>query len=192
MTLKQRIFKFSYPLFSFFKRSVKRQKIFANELGIRPLVPFDTLTTHLIDGKIISFRDLKGKKVLLVNTASDCGYTAQYGELQKLYRRLHSKLEIIAFPSNNFKEQEKGSNEQILKFCSENYNVTFPVAKKTQVKGPGQDEVFRWLTVKELNGWNDVAPSWNFCKYVVNEEGTLTHVFHSSVSPLSAEVLGAL
>lgn len=139
------------------------------------------------------FQELKGKKVLIVNTASNCGYTHQYAELQELYRSHSDTLTIIGFPSNNFREQEKGSDEEIATFCQVNYGVTFPLAKKSDVlKGEGQNKVFEWLTNKQLNGWNEQEPSWNFSKYLINEQGLLTHYFDPAVSPLSTEVRQAV
>lgn len=128
--------------------------------------------------------------MLLVNTASDCGYTPQYTELQKLYEDTKEAVEIIAFPANDFKEQEKGNDEEIAAFCTVNYGLSFPVAKKSSVvKGAAQNPVFRWLTDKSLNGWNDQPPSWNFSKYLVDEDGVLTHCFAPQISPLSEAVV---
>ena len=130
---------------------------------------------------------------MIVNTASDCGYTPQYAELQKLYQHAKEELEIIAFPANDFKEQEKGTDEEIAQFCSLNYGVSFPLTKKTVVvKGEAQHPVFRWLTSRDKNGWNNEAPSWNFAKYLINENGVLTHCFDPAVSPLSTEVTAAV
>lgn len=158
-----------------------------------PPVSFYTLSVTLNNGKELLFENLKGKKVLLVNTASDCGYTPQYAELQKLYQHSKEDLEIIAFPANDFREQEKGSDEEIAKFCSINYGVSFPLAKKAVVvKNETQHPVFHWLTSKEKNGWNDRPPSWNFAKYLVNEEGVLTHCFEPALSPLSTEIIAAI
>jgi glutathione peroxidase len=130
---------------------------------------------------------------LLVNTASNCGYTNQYNDLQKLYLQFNNQLEIIAFPANDFNEQEKGSDSDIARFCKVNFGVTFPLAKKTVVvKSSNQNNIFRWLTSKARNGWNDKAPSWNFSKYLIDEQGTLTHYFDPSISPLSEEVKKAI
>lgn len=126
---------------------------------------------------------------MIVNTASNCGYTNQYAELQNLYEHFKEKLIIIAFPANDFKEQEKGSNEEIAQFCQMNYGITFPLAKKSKVlKSADQNKVFEWLTHKELNGWNEQEPTWNFSKYLIDEKGHLTHYFDPAVSPLSKEV----
>lgn len=164
-----------------------------NKGNVAPSVPFHTLSVLLSSGKDFSFEKLKGKKVLLVNTASDCGYTPQYTELQKLYQHSKEDLEIIAFPANDFKEQEKGSDEEIATFCSRNYGVSFPIAEKSVVvKDANQHPVFQWLTDRSKNGWNEKLPSWNFAKYLVNEEGVLTHYFEPAVSPLSEEVIKAV
>lgn len=140
----------------------------------------------------MQFASLKGKKVLLVNTASDCGYTNQYEDLQKLYEQSNGKLMIIAFPANDFKEQEKGDDSQIAAFCKINFGVTFPVAKKSSVKGHNKNNVFDWLSDKNKNGWNNKQPSWNFSKYLVDERGVLTHYFDPAISPDSKEIMEAL
>ena len=151
------------------------------------------LEAVLNNQQLLKFEALKGKKVLLVNTASNCGYTPQYAELQKLHQQYKNKLMIIGFPANDFKEQEKGSDDEIARFCQVNYGVDFPIAKKsTVVASAYQNPVFKWLTHKDLNGWNDQQPVWNFSKYLINEKGQLTHVFKPSVSPLSKEVIEAI
>ena len=193
MTVRQRILKLVYPLFTFYKRKKGHAKILRNTHDILPHLPFHSLDVTLTNGTRLFFEKLRGKKVLIVNTASDCGYTSQYEELQKLYEHSREELEIIAFPSNDFKEQESRSDEEIAKFCSVNYNIKFLLAKKSHVlKLPEQNSVFHWLTHKEQNGWNIKVPVWNFSKYLVNEEGVLTHYFDPAVSPLSREVLDAL
>ena len=154
--------------------------------------PFE-LTLQLNDGSFQKLGHYKGKKILLVNTASDCGYTEQYAALQKLYEASKDHLQVIGFPSNDFKEQEKGSDEEIAKFCAVNFGITFPLAKKTIVrKQPGQNEVFQWLTDKTKNGWLNKQPSWNFSKWIINEEGILTHYFDPAISPLSKDISQAI
>jgi len=158
-----------------------------------PLVSFYILKTILNDGNELSFEKFRGKKVLLVNTASDCGFTPQYEELQKLYERYNDKLIVIAFPSNDFKEQEKGSDDEIAAFCKVNYGVTFPLAKKSVVrKRADQNNIFHWLSDKTRNGWNDQQPTWNFSKYLVDEKGILLAYYDPSVSPLSDEIVTAI
>ena len=131
--------------------------------------------------------------ILLMNTASDCGYTNQYEDLQKLYEENKDSLVIIGFPANNFKEQEKGTDEEIAEFCKLNYGVSFPLAKKRSViAGPDQHPIFQWLTDKNKNGWTSKKPSWNFSKYLVNENGILVNYFDPSISPTSSEVKDAI
>jgi glutathione peroxidase len=159
----------------------------------QPPVSFYSLKTIANNGTVVDFSQYKGKKVLLVNTASDCGYTDQYDALQKLYEENKDNLLVVGFPANDFKEQEKGSDEEIAQFCKLNYGVTFPLMKKSSVvKGEMQNEVFKWLSDSALNGWNNKQPSWNFAKYIVNEEGILTNYFGSSVSPANADVMNAI
>ena len=167
--------------------------ILANTKKAQPVHPIYDLQVQLNNGSTVSLQQYKGKKLLLVNTASDCGYTNQYEDLQKLYGQFNNQLEIIGFPANDFKEQEKGSDEQIARFCKINFGVTFPLAKKSVViKAAGQNNVFKWLSGKDQNGWNDQQPSWNFSKYLINEQGVLTYYFAPSVSPLSQEVVQAI
>ncbi len=142
-----------------------------------------------IDGPIINFDQYKGRKVLLVNVASKCGFTTQYEDLQKLHEMYGTKVAILGFPANNFGSQEPGSNEEIALFCSENYGVTFQMFEKISVKGDDMHPLYQWLSNKEYNGWNNDAPSWNFCKYLVDENGELIAFFPSKVKPLSEEVL---
>ena len=185
--------KFIYPLFSYFKRKTGATKVLVNPTAILPPVAFYSLKTELTNGSIFPFEKLRGKKVLLVNTASDCGYTSQYKELQQLYDFSKEDLEIIAFPSNDFKEQEKGSDEEIEKFCSTNYHIKFLLARKGHVlELPGQNPVFSWLSQPLSNGWNSQQPAWNFSKYLVNENGILTHYFDPAISPLSDAVIRAV
>ena len=154
---------------------------------------FYQLTSILNTGQPYNFNLLQGKKVLIVNTASNCGYTAQYDELEKLYQLKKNEVEIIAFPANDFKEQEKASDEAIASFCKINYGISFALMKKVSViKNNKQSEVYKWLTDSTQNGWNDKAPNWNFCKYLVNEQGMLTHVFEPSVSPLGTQIMNAV
>jgi glutathione peroxidase len=158
-----------------------------------PPVSFFSLKHKLNSGEILDFETLKGKKVLIVNTASDCGYTDQYADLQKLSDKFAGKLIILAFPANDFKEQEKGSDEEIASFCKLNYGITFPLMKKSSViKSQWQNPVYQWLTDEQKNGWNAQPPSWNFSKYLVSENGTLLNYFGPAVSPLSKEISEAI
>ncbi|WP_375582339.1 glutathione peroxidase [Cyclobacterium xiamenense] len=150
---------------------------------------FYEFTMNDIDGNPVDFSSFKGKKLLIVNVASKCGYTPQYAELQELYEAYKDKLTILAFPANNFGGQEPGTNEDIKTFCTENYGVSFPIFEKISVKGVDKHPLYRWLSDKELNGWNNSEPSWNFCKYFVNEKGELVKFFPSSVKPMDEEII---
>lgn len=193
MSYRQKVLKAVYPAWMWWSRLRGINRTELSNKTIQPPVSFYTLKATLNNGKELDFASLKGKNVLLVNTASDCGYTDQYEDLQKLYEKYDKSLVIIAFPSNDFKEQEKGTDEEIASFCKLNYGVSFPLMKKSVViKNNQQNEVFQWLTDPAKNGWNSKLPSWNFCKYLVNEDGMLTNYFGSSISPLSKDVLTAI
>lgn len=142
-----------------------------------------------ITGEMIDLSDFKGKKMLIVNTASECGYTPQYADLQKLHETYGGKVAILGFPANNFGGQEPGSNQEIASFCKENYGVSFQMFEKISVKGDDMDELYQWLTDKEQNGWNEDEPNWNFCKYLVDEDGKLMKFYASGVNPMSEELL---
>ena len=141
-----------------------------------------------IDGGTIDFSKFKGKKILIVNTASKCGYTPQYDALEKLYEKQKDKLVIVGFPANNFGGQEPGSNEEINAFCKKNYGVTFPMAEKVSVKGGDTHPLFKWLTSKSENGVLDAEIKWNFTKFLLDEKGKLLAVFPSKVDPLGEEI----
>ncbi|MBR9997661.1 MAG: glutathione peroxidase [Cyclobacteriaceae bacterium] len=145
-----------------------------------------------IDGEMISFEKFKGKKVLLVNVASKCGFTPQYEDLQKLHELYGNKVAVLGFPANNFGSQEPGSNQEIALFCSGNYGVNFQMFEKISVKGDDMHPLYQWLTNEKYNGWNNEAPSWNFCKYLVDEEGKLVAFYPSKVEPLSDEILAKI
>lgn len=155
--------------------------------------PFYSLKAERIDGKEINFEQYRGKKVLIVNTASNCGYTSQYAELQKLYDTCKNELSIIGFPSNDFRNQETGTNEEIASFCSVNYGVDFEMAAKSGVlKNNYQHQVYVWLTHEYLNGWNNYTPSWNFTKYLIDEQGRLIFIFGPGISPLDDILIDAV
>ena len=145
------------------------------------------LTT--IDGSEIDFKQYKGKKLLIVNTASECGYTPQYEGLQKLHEVHGDKVVILGFPANNFGGQEPGSDLEIASFCKANYGVTFQMFSKVSVKGSDMAPLYQWLTDKSKNGWNTEAPNWNFCKYLINENGELVKFYASAIKPMSEELL---
>jgi glutathione peroxidase len=193
MTLRQRILKWVYPLLVLLGKARSSAQVKMNNENKTPQRQVYDLEVELNNSSKLPLSKLQGKKILVVNTASDCGYTGQYAELQQLYEQNKDKLVILGFPSNDFKEQERGSDEEIAQFCQVNYGVTFPLAKKSTVlPGAEQNPLFGWLSKKDENGWNDKAPSWNFSKYLLNEEGVLTHYFEPSVSPLSIEVVAAI
>ncbi len=194
MTLRQSLMKLVYPLVMLKGKLAGSNSIVEiNKEMAKPPISFYGLKAVGNDGSIISLSNFEGKKVLIVNTASDCGYTGQFEELEKLHKQHSSKLVVLGFPANDFKQQEKGNDEEIASFCNVNYGVTFPLMKKSSViKSNNQNEVFRWLTDATRNGWNNSQPDWNFSKYIINEQGVLTHYFGPGISPLSKEVLKAL
>lgn len=144
-----------------------------------------------VDGKDFDFSSLKGKKVLIVNTASECGNTPQYADLEKLYEKYKDHLVIIGFPANNFGAQEPGTNEQISEFCKTNYGITFPVMQKVSVKGDDISSLFQWLTTENNPDFTgDIK--WNFEKFLLDENGKLIHRFRSKVTPFSPEIISAI
>ena len=192
MTYRQKILKAVYPAFIWWTNltGTNSKALSGNKA---PAVSFYDLKGILINGDTLDFAKLKGKKIMLVNTASDCGYTNQYDDLQKLADRYKDKLMVIGFPANDFKQQEKGSDNEIAQFCKLNFGVTFPLMQKSiVVKSTGQNPVFQWLTDAAKNGWNDKAPTWNFSKFLVDEKGILIRYFDPSVSPLSSAVIKAI
>ncbi len=193
MTSRQRLLKIIYPAWIWWlNRKGKNAKVLSSEKTVPP-VSFYSLKETLNNGTAFDFEQLKGKKVMLVNTASDCGYTGQYDDLQKLSEQYKDKLVVLGFPANDYKEQEKGTDEEIAAFCKINFGVSFPLMKKSSVKkGPEQNKIFQWLTDPEKNGWSKQQPSWNFCKYLVDEHGRLTHYFASTIEPLSKVIVHAL
>lgn len=142
-----------------------------------------------ITGEEIDFKQYKGKKLLIVNTASECGFTPQYKDLQKLHELHGNNLVILGFPANNFGEQEPGTNSEIASFCKENYAVTFQMFGKISVEGSDMAPLYQWLSDKSKNGWNEEAPNWNFCKYYINEQGELMKFYASAINPMSEELL---
>lgn len=145
-----------------------------------------------LDGSTIDFASFKGKKILIVNTASECGYTPQYKDLETLYETYKDKLVVIGFPANNFGGQEPGSNSEIKTFCTKNYGVSFPMAAKISVKGDDMAPIYQWLTQKSKNGVLDAEIKWNFNKFLLDENGRMMNKFESSVTPMSEEITGKL
>ena len=141
-----------------------------------------------IDGKIVDLSIYKGKKILIVNTASECGNTPQYADLEKLYESHKDKLVIIGFPANNFGKQEPGNNSEISAFCKKNYSVTFPMMSKVSVKGDDIDALFKWLiTQPNPDKTGDIR--WNFEKFLLDENGKLIHRYHDKLSPLDEKIV---
>jgi glutathione peroxidase len=194
MTIRQKILKTIYPMLTGLTRLAgANSKSHTPPFAMEPPVSVYSLRILLNIGEEISMNSFRGKKVLLVNTASDCGYTAQYEDLQALQKEYDKNLVIIGFPANDFKQQEKGSDAQIAEFCKINFGVTFPLAAKSSVlKGDSQHPVFRWLSDKDLNGWNSQAPIWNFSKYLIDDQGRLAGVFEPSVTPGAKEIVDLL
>lgn len=151
---------------------------------------FHDFTVKDIDGNDFDLATLKGKKVLVVNVASKCGLTPQYEQLQELYEKYsHLNFVVIGFPANNFMDQEPGSNLEIKEFCTMNYGVTFPMMEKISVKGDGQFPLYQWLTQKSENGLLDQEVTWNFQKFMVDEEGNLVDVVMPKESPMSKKIV---
>ena len=194
MTWRQSILKAIYPLVMI------KGKLFPSSKDIQlnkdkkvPTTSFYTLKAISNNGDTVDFSQFKGKKVLIVNTASDCGFTAQYDELEKLHQEYKDKLVMLAFPANDFKEQETKDDASIASFCKLNYGISFLLMKKSKViKGEGQHQVFEWLSNTKYNGWCEQQPTWNFSKYIINEEGVLTSFYSQMISPLSKEVHSAI
>ncbi|MDX9774205.1 MAG: glutathione peroxidase [Bacteroidales bacterium] len=150
---------------------------------------FYDFTVEDINGQQYSFAELKGKKVMIVNTASKCGHTPQYKDLELLNKAYKQKLVIIGFPANNFMNQEPGTNDEIMSFCDSKYGVTFPMMSKISVKGDDMHPLYRWLTSKSANGVIDSEVAWNFQKYLIDENGKLVGYLKPAVKPLSDEVV---
>jgi len=167
-------------LTAWYKRGVALTKP-ENAMAITSFYDFKLAT---LDGQeVIDFQKFKGKKIILINVASECGYTPQYVDWEAFHKQYGDQIVVLGFPANNFGGQEPGTNAEIGAFCQKNYGVTFQLFEKISVKGSDQHPLYQWLSQKDKNGWNDQAPTWNFCKYLVNEQGELTNFFPSGVKP---------
>ncbi len=153
---------------------------------------FYNFKVKTLDGGEFNFSTLKGKKVMIVNTASKCGFTPQYKDLEDLYKQYSDELVIVGFPANNFANQEPGTNAQIRKFCTDNYSVTFPMMAKISVKGSDMAPIYKWLTEKKENGVMDSEVKWNFQKYLISEDGKLVDVVYSKDRPNCDRILAWL
>lgn len=149
-------------------------------------------TFNDIDGNEISLESFKGKKILFVNVASECGFTKQYTELQELHTTFSEELVLIGFPCDQFGGQEPGSETEIKSFCEKNFGVTFLMASKIDVKGDNQHDIYSWLTSKDKNGVENSSVSWNFEKYLIDENGALIGHFKSQVKPMSEKITGLI
>lgn len=193
MTYRQSILKTIYPAIMWSTGKAGSKQVQVNSDMKKGSVEFYSLTTKDIAGNAFSFEQFKGKKILVVNTASDCGYTRQYENLEKLSKQFAGSLVVVGFPANDFKNQETKDDQAIAAFCQKNYGVSFPLMSKSVViKSNEQNSVYTWLTSANLNGWCNQVPAWNFCKYLINEQGVLTHYFPMSVDPLDARVIEAI
>ena len=184
MTLKQRLLKRLYPTIMKFSQKGEKRKVLLKPKAVQSIIQSGSLQIDLSNGDLLQLNELKGKKVLLVNTASDCGYMGQFEELQRIQNLYKESLVILGFPANDFLEQEKGEDSSILNFCQVNFGVTFPIAKKSVViKKENQNLIFEWLSNPAKNGWNDQEPVWNFSKYLLSETGELLGYFGPAISP---------
>jgi len=161
-------------------------------LEYQPKSIHDFSIQALDSDEMIDLSAFKGKKILIVNVASKCGFTPQYEDLQKLYDLHKDKLVIIGFPCNQFGKQEPGTETLIQEFCSSTYGVAFPMTTKVDVKGDNQHPIYEWLTKKTLNGKGDYSVSWNFNKFLLDEEGHLIDYFPSKVKPMDEEIMSKL
>ncbi len=149
---------------------------------------FHELSIEGIDGKVINMKDYAGKYILVVNVASECGYTPQYKQLEEMYEHFKDKLVVIGFPCNQFGGQEPGTNKEIVSFCEKNYHVSFPLTTKIDVKGEKQDPIYQWLSAQKINGEAPVPVKWNFTKYLIDPSGKLIASFKSAIEPASDEI----
>lgn len=189
MTLRQRLLRMVYPIIM--KLTGKSATV---KLGdAHPTQPIYSTPIRSLQDQPLSLSTYAGKYLLVVNTASDCGFTGQYGELQQLADQFADKLVVLGVPSNDFKEQEKSDAAEIVSFCQRNYGVQFPLAEKAVVKkGTNQHPLFQWLSDESLNGWNSQPPTWNFSKYLLDPSGKLLGYFDPGISPLDIRITGLI
>ncbi len=158
-------------------------------VGFSQTSGFYDFKVKTLEGNDFDFSTLKGKKVMIVNVASKCGLTPQYKDLEEVYEKYQGEFEILGFPANNFLNQEPGSATDIRKFCTDNYGVTFPIMEKISVKGNDMHDLYKWLTSKEKNGVKDSEVTWNFQKYLIDENGKLIDVIPPKEKPTSEKVI---
>lgn len=171
-----------------FLQSCTQQKKEISQDKITDMKTIYNYKVESLDGGEIDFADFKGKKILIVNTASECGFTKQYGDLEEISKTYPDKVVVIGFPANNFGNQESGTNEEIGAFCEKNFGVTFPLAAKVSVKGDDIAPIFKYLTEKNLNGVKNTTILWNFTKFLVDENGQLIDSFISTTRPTDEKI----
>jgi len=171
-------------------RKFMSESIISNKNNIHPVTSVYDIDLLDIQVRLIKLSAFKGKKMLIVNTASKCGYTSQYSRLEELHKLWGQKIAVLGFPCNDFGGQEPGNEMDIKSFCQVNYGVTFPLFSKFHVTGAKKHALYKWLTDSSQNGWNDQEPTWNFCKYLVDEDGKLLQYLSSDIDPLDIQITG--
>jgi glutathione peroxidase len=169
----------------------KKRKVEDKEMK-EAIEPVFNIEVTDIDGNRFRMDRFRGKKILIVNVASECGFTPQYRNLQELYSQYGDRLYILGFPANDFGGQEPGNEQQIKFFCTENYQVTFPLFSKIKVTGTNAHDLYIWLCDPARNGWNSAEPTWNFCKYLLDEKGNLLRYYSQQVNPFDEDILSQL
>ncbi len=189
MTPYQRFLRTFYPFIKIYASITGKSKQYRKSPVVTPPVSFYSLTAVFKNEQVFHFDTLRNKPVLIVNTASDCGFTAQYKGLRELLVQ-YPNLHLLIFPSNDFNNQEPGSDNEIEDFCRLSFDIHSPIFKKSVVtKRPECNEIFRWLTSSNYNGWNNEAPSWNFNKYLIDKEGRLICIFSQFTDPLHSTLI---
>lgn len=153
---------------------------------------FFQFTLNSLSGEPVDFEQFRGKKIIVLNVASNCGFTPQYADWQKFYEAHKESVAVLGFPSNDFAGQEPGTEAEIAAFCKKKFGVTFPMFEKSRVRDKGKSPLYQWLSDPAQNGWNAQAPTWNFCKYIIDENGDLTHFFTAKVTPDDPDFLKAI
>lgn len=161
---------------------------FDNSILMKPQASIYDISITGLTGEKIDLSTFKGKKILIVNTASECGFTKQFADLQKLHEKYQDKLVVIGVPCNQFGGQEPGNAKEIQSFCQLNYGVTFIMTEKIDVKGENQHPLYQWLTTKELNGVKSSSVKWNFQKYLIDEQGNFIDYYFSLTNPMSSKI----
>ncbi len=169
-------------IYSILKKVMKKTEL-SNTQQINPATSIYEIAIKDIAGNTTTLEKYKGKKMLLVNVASACGYTPQYKELQAFYEANKAHWVVLGFPCNDYGAQEQGSEHEIQQFCEVNFGVTFPMFSKVNIKSSPIHPIYDWLTNPALNGWNSQVPDWNFCKFVIDEQGRLEGFYSSAVNP---------